>query len=83
MLRFANSLFGRVVIALAERAKSLKSIADFFLNLIPSTVIDAFAKGDILQVLVFAMVDNERKRARYDPSTTRCTRFYAALSQSR
>jgi aerobic C4-dicarboxylate transport protein len=42
--------------AYAERAKSLKSVADFFLNLIPSTVIDAFAKGDILQVLVFAIL---------------------------
>jgi aerobic C4-dicarboxylate transport protein len=42
--------------AYAERAKSLKSVADFFLNLIPTTVIDAFAKGDILQVLVFAIL---------------------------
>ena len=40
----------------ADRAKSLKSVADFFLNLIPTTVIDAFAKGDILQVLVFAIL---------------------------
>jgi aerobic C4-dicarboxylate transport protein len=42
--------------AYADRAKSLKSVADFFLNLIPTTVIDAFAKGDILQVLVFAIL---------------------------
>lgn len=30
--------------------------ADFFLHLIPSNVVDSFAKGDILQVLVFAVL---------------------------
>jgi Na+/H+-dicarboxylate symporter len=38
-----------------ERAKSLHSVSEFLLNLIPTTVFDAFAKGDILQVLVFAL----------------------------
>jgi hypothetical protein len=40
----------------AERAKSLHSVSEFFLNLIPTTVFDAFSKGDILQVLVFAIL---------------------------
>jgi aerobic C4-dicarboxylate transport protein len=30
--------------------------ADFFLHMIPSNVVDSFAKGDILQVLVFAVL---------------------------
>ena len=29
---------------------------DFLLNVIPSTVVDAFAKGEILQVLLFAVM---------------------------
>jgi aerobic C4-dicarboxylate transport protein len=33
-----------------------QSIMDFILNIIPTTVIDAFAKGDILQVLFFAVL---------------------------
>jgi len=38
-----------------EGAKHL-STADFFMNVIPDTVVDAFAKGDILQVLFFAVL---------------------------
>jgi len=33
-----------------------QSTVDFFINIIPSTVVDAFAKGDILQVLFFALM---------------------------
>ncbi len=33
-----------------------QSIMDFILNIIPTTVVDAFAKGDILQVLLFAIL---------------------------
>lgn len=33
-----------------------QDIVDFILNIIPSTVIDAFAKGDVLQVLFFAVL---------------------------
>jgi aerobic C4-dicarboxylate transport protein len=33
----------------------LQSTTDFLLNVIPSTVVDAFAKGEILQVLLFAV----------------------------
>ena len=40
----------------AERSKSLHSVSEFFLNLIPTTVFDAFTKGDILQVLLFAIL---------------------------
>ena len=36
-------------------AKSL-STTDFLMNIIPNSVIDAFAKGDILQVLFFALL---------------------------
>lgn len=35
---------------------ALKSPADFVLNVIPSTAVDAFAKGEILQVLLFAVL---------------------------
>ncbi|TDR33177.1 dicarboxylate/amino acid:cation symporter [Hydromonas duriensis] len=34
----------------------LGSTTDFFLNIIPSTVTDAFAKGEMLQVLLFALL---------------------------
>src|ERR1700693_805887 len=33
-----------------------QSTVDFLLNVIPNTVVDAFAKGEILQVLLFAML---------------------------
>jgi len=36
-------------------ARSL-STTDFFMNIIPSSVVDAFAKGDILQVLFFSLL---------------------------
>jgi aerobic C4-dicarboxylate transport protein len=52
-----HSLDSSAMSVYAERAKSLHSAAaDFFLNLIPTTVFDAFKKGDILQVLVFAIL---------------------------
>ena len=34
----------------------MQSTTDFLLNVIPSTVVDAFAKGEILQVLLFAVL---------------------------
>src|SRR5207245_208891 len=34
----------------------MQSTTDFLLNIIPSTVVDAFAKGEILQVLLFAVL---------------------------
>ena len=51
-----HSLDSSAMSVYAERAKSLHSATDFFLNLIPTTVFDAFTKGDILQVLVFAIL---------------------------
>jgi aerobic C4-dicarboxylate transport protein len=34
----------------------LQSVTEFLLDVIPTTVVDAFAKGDILQVLLFAIL---------------------------
>ncbi|WP_194712440.1 dicarboxylate/amino acid:cation symporter [Noviherbaspirillum soli] len=34
----------------------MQNTTDFLLNVIPSTVVDAFAKGEILQVLLFAVL---------------------------
>ena len=34
----------------------MPSTTDFLLNIIPNTVVDAFAKGEILQVLLFAVL---------------------------
>jgi aerobic C4-dicarboxylate transport protein len=39
----------------AKQAESQKSV-DFVLNIIPDSVVGAFAKGDILQVLLFAIL---------------------------
>jgi len=37
-------------------AAHIHSTEEFFLNIIPSTVVDAFAKGEILQVLLFSIL---------------------------
>ena len=55
----------------------MASTTDFLLNVIPSTVVDAFAKGEILQVLLFAVMfgfalhkfDTERLRSQLDNET--------------
>jgi aerobic C4-dicarboxylate transport protein len=39
----------------AEQAKSQKTV-DFFLHIIPDTVVGAFASGEILQVLLFSIL---------------------------
>ncbi|PTB20964.1 C4-dicarboxylate transporter DctA [Trinickia symbiotica] len=39
-----------------EHVKSLKDVGGFLLKIIPDTVGDAFARGDILQVLVFSVL---------------------------
>lgn len=41
--------------AYTSAAKS-HGVTDFLLNIIPNSVVDAFAKGDILQVLLFAVM---------------------------
>jgi aerobic C4-dicarboxylate transport protein len=43
------------VAALAD-PRQLQSVPEFLLNVIPTTIVDAFAKGEILQVLLFAVL---------------------------
>jgi aerobic C4-dicarboxylate transport protein len=40
----------------AKNAKSLQDTAGYLLKIIPDTAFDAFAKGDILQILVFSVL---------------------------
>jgi aerobic C4-dicarboxylate transport protein len=37
-------------------SESMKGVADYLLNIIPTSVVEAFAKGDILQVLLFSVL---------------------------
>ncbi|MET0535633.1 MAG: dicarboxylate/amino acid:cation symporter, partial [Steroidobacter sp.] len=43
-------------VATYAKAAEQQSVIDFLLNVIPSTIVDAFAKGDILQVLLFSVL---------------------------
>ncbi len=43
-------------VAAYTKPGQMQSTTDFLLNIIPNTVIDAFAKGEILQVLLFAVL---------------------------
>jgi aerobic C4-dicarboxylate transport protein len=43
-------------IAAYAKPGQMQSTTDFLLNIIPSTVVDAFAKGEILQVLLIAVL---------------------------
>jgi len=45
----------KALTAITTQAKSSNTV-DFLMNIIPSSVVDAFAKGDILQVLLFALM---------------------------
>ena len=45
----------KALTAITTQAKSTNTV-DFLMNIIPSSVVDAFAKGDILQVLLFALM---------------------------
>ena len=49
------TLDAKAVAAYAGQAKA-QSVTDFVLHIIPTTIIDAFAKGDILQVLLVAVL---------------------------
>lgn len=49
------TLDGRAVAEYAGQAKA-QNVPDFLLHIIPSTVVDAFAKGDILQVLLISVL---------------------------
>jgi aerobic C4-dicarboxylate transport protein len=43
-------------VATVTSGRKLESTTEFLMNIIPSTVVDAFAKGEILQVLLFALM---------------------------
>jgi len=45
----------KAIAAITTQAKAHGTV-DFLMNIIPSSVVDAFAKGDILQVLLFALM---------------------------
>ncbi|PYX52850.1 MAG: C4-dicarboxylate transporter DctA [Acidobacteria bacterium] len=45
----------RAVAQYAGQAKA-QSVTDFFLHIIPTTIVDAFAKGDILQVVLVSIL---------------------------
>ncbi|HWY32200.1 MAG TPA: C4-dicarboxylate transporter DctA, partial [Candidatus Acidoferrum sp.] len=49
------TLDAKAVADYAGQAKA-QSVSDFVLHIIPSTVVDAFAKGDILQVLLISIL---------------------------
>jgi aerobic C4-dicarboxylate transport protein len=51
-----HSLDAASLATYTEHAKSLKDTAGFLLKIIPETAMDAFAKGDILQILVFSVL---------------------------
>ena len=49
------TLDAKAVIDYAGQAKA-QSAGEFLLHIIPTTVVDAFAKGDILQVLLISIL---------------------------
>jgi aerobic C4-dicarboxylate transport protein len=51
----AATLDAKAVAEYAGQAKA-QSVTEFFMHIIPSTVIDAFAKGDILEVVLVAIL---------------------------
>ncbi|VWB87566.1 C4-dicarboxylate transporter DctA [Burkholderia arboris] len=51
-----RSLDAASLASYAKNAESLKDTAGYLMKIIPETAIDAFAKGDILQILVFAVL---------------------------
>jgi aerobic C4-dicarboxylate transport protein len=51
-----SKLDTRAVESFTTKAQAPHSTVDFLMNIIPTTVVDAFAKGDILQVLFFAIL---------------------------
>ncbi|MDF2565971.1 MAG: dctA2 [Massilibacillus sp.] len=50
-----STLDSSAISAYATKAQSQSSV-DFFMNIIPNSAVDAFAKGDILQVLLFSII---------------------------
>ena len=51
----AAKLDGRAVAEYAGQAKA-QSVSEFLMHIIPNTVVDAFSKGDILQVLLVSVL---------------------------
>lgn len=49
------TLDAKSIASYTTAAKSLNAV-DFLLNIIPNTIVDAFAKGDVLQVLLFSIL---------------------------
>ncbi len=58
----------------------LQTVTEFLLNVIPSTVVDAFAKGEILQVLLFAVLFGFALQRLGDPGAP-MLRFIDGFSQ--
>lgn len=50
-----STLDSSSISAFATKAQA-QTTADFLMNIIPNSVVDAFAKGDILQVLLFSII---------------------------
>ncbi|KAF1857732.1 hypothetical protein Lal_00014251 [Lupinus albus] len=50
------SLDGKAIAGYTERVGQVTGIVDFLMKLVPTTFVDAFAKGDILQVLILAIL---------------------------
>jgi len=51
-----SKLDTRALSTYVEKAHSPHGTVDFLINIIPHSVVDAFAKGDILQVLLFSIL---------------------------
>ncbi|MDM8355398.1 dicarboxylate/amino acid:cation symporter [Pandoraea communis] len=51
-----NALDPKAIAGYAEKAAHGDTFVDFLMHLIPSTITDAFAKGEILQILVIAIL---------------------------
>ena len=51
-----SKLDTRALETFTEKGHAHTGTVDFLMNIIPNTVVDAFAKGDILQVLFFAIL---------------------------
>jgi aerobic C4-dicarboxylate transport protein len=50
-----HSLDGKAVASYAEKAHG-QSTVDFFMHIIPNTIVDAFSQGEILQILLVALL---------------------------
>jgi aerobic C4-dicarboxylate transport protein len=51
-----NTLNGSAVSAYAQTAAAQGGVVEFFLSIIPTTVVDAFAKGAMLQVILISVL---------------------------